>query len=143
MEKSQLSQIQLEILKAIEEFSEKSMFTEAILAKRVRRNAKIDGKNKAGISLEDLEKAVECLESNNLFYIVKLNSANDILLEKSDLPQKLSDDARHRRLSSQKSMTILTNSDIGTLNKTKTKEKFATKRIKREKINIYSNFEDE
>jgi len=43
MEKSSLNPIQLEILKALEEMSEKSTFTEYVLAKKIRENAKNEG----------------------------------------------------------------------------------------------------
>ena len=49
-----LTPIQKEIVAAIEQMKEKSLITEAVLAKKVRENAMILGKNKAGISLKDL-----------------------------------------------------------------------------------------
>ena len=50
-----LTPIQKEIVTALEQLKEKSLITEAVLAKKVRENTKIQGKNKAGISLKDLE----------------------------------------------------------------------------------------
>ena len=50
-----LTPIQKEIVTALEQMKEKSLITEANLAKKVRENAKISGKNKAGICLKDLE----------------------------------------------------------------------------------------
>ena len=59
-----LSPIQKEIAAALEQMKEKYLITEAILAKRVRENAKIQGKNKAGICLKDLE-AYSILSTRN------------------------------------------------------------------------------
>lgn len=80
-----LSPIQKEIAAALEQIKEKSLITEAILAKRVRENAKIQGKNKAGICLKDLEVCVEYLaENSQLQFALHLNSANDILIKTSE-----------------------------------------------------------
>lgn len=80
-----LTPIQKEIAAALEQFKEKSLITEAVLAKKVRENAKIQGKNKAGICLKDLEVCVEYLaENNQLQYALHLNSANDILIKKEN-----------------------------------------------------------
>ena len=59
-----LTPIQKEIVSALEQLKEKSLITEAVLAKKVRENTKIQGKNKAGISLKDLEVCVEYLAQN-------------------------------------------------------------------------------
>ena len=48
-----LTPIQKEIVAALEQMKEKSLITEANLAKKVRENVKISGKNKAGICLKD------------------------------------------------------------------------------------------
>ena len=70
---------------------EKSLITEANLAKKVRENAKISGKNKAGISLKDLEVCIEYLgENKELPYALHLNSANDILIKKVGSNESLS-----------------------------------------------------
>ena len=74
-----LNQIQNGILKAIEHQSGKALCTEAIIAKRIRDNANIEGKQKAGLAIQDVEKAVAALETKGLFYSIHLNSVNDIL----------------------------------------------------------------
>ena len=92
---------------------EKSLITEANLAKKVRENAKISGKNKAGICLKDLEICIEYLgENKELPYALHLNSANDILIKKVDSWKLLDGDAKKRRQSSEKSISVLTNGDL-------------------------------
>ena len=67
-----LDLIQKEIATALEQLKEKSLITEAVLAKKVRENAKIQGKNKAGICLKDVESCVEFLaESKQLYFSCK------------------------------------------------------------------------
>ena len=119
-----LTPIQKEIVTALEQMKEKSLITEAILAKKVRENAKISGKNKAGICLKDLEICIEYLgENNQLPYALHLNSANDILIKKVGSDESLSSnsarewkllegDAKKRRQSSEKSISVLTNGDL-------------------------------
>ena len=51
-----LTPIQKEIVTALEQMKEKALITEANLAKKVRKNAKISGKNKAGICLKDCNR---------------------------------------------------------------------------------------
>ena len=120
----QLTPIQKEIVTALEQMKEKSLITEANLAKKVRENAKIFGKNKAGICLKDLEVSIEYLgENRELPYALHLNSANDILIKKVGHDESLSGcaerewklldgDAKKRRQSSEKSITVLTNGDL-------------------------------
>ena len=133
---NELTTIQKEIVTALEQMKEKSLITEAVLAKKVRENAKISGKNKAGICLKDLEVCIEYLgENNQLYYALHLNSANDILIKKvesdceadkmlrgsvvSESPSScvaswklLEADAKKRRQSSEKSISVLTNGDL-------------------------------
>ena len=116
--------IQKEIVAALEQMKEKSLITEANLAKKVRENAKISGKNKAGICLKDLEVCIEYLgENRELPYALHLNSANDILIKKvghdaslsscAEREWKLLDgEAKKRRQSSEKSISVLTNGDL-------------------------------
>ena len=106
---SELTPIQKEILNALEQMKEKSLITEANLAKKVRENAKISGKNKAGICLKDLEVCIEYLGENNQLH---LNSANDILIKKEESWKLLDGDAKKRRQSSEKSISVLTNGDL-------------------------------
>ena len=119
-----LTPIQKEIITALEQMKEKSLITEANLAKKVRENAKISGKNKAGFCLKDLEVCIEYLgENNQLPYALHLNSANDILIKKVGSDESLSGcaarewklldgDAKKRRQSSEKSISVLTNGDL-------------------------------
>ena len=114
-----LTPIQKEIVTALEQMKEKSLITEANLAKKVRENAKISGKNKAGICLKDLEVCIEYLgENNGLPYALHLNSANDILIKKigsdgeAGKIKLLDGDAKKRRQSSEKSISVLTNGDL-------------------------------
>ena len=119
-----LTSIQKEIVTALEQMKEKSLITEANLAKKVRENAKISGKNKAGICLKDLEVCIEYLgENNQQLYALHLNSANDILIKKigsDEFPSScaarewklLDGDAKKRRQSSEKSISVLTNGDL-------------------------------
>ena len=108
-----LSPIQKEIATALEQMKEKSLITEAVLAKKIRENTKIQGKNKAGICLKDLEVCIEYLaENNQLHYALQLNSANDILIKKEETYKLLESDAKKRRQSSEKSISVLTSGDL-------------------------------
>ena len=119
-----LTPIQKEIVTALEQMKEKSLITEANLAKKVRENAKISGKNKAGIYLKDLEVCIEYLGENaQLPYALHLNSANDILIKKVGHDESLSGcaerewkllkgEAKKRRQSSERAISVLTNGDL-------------------------------
>ena len=134
-----LTPIQKEIVIALEQMKEKSLITEANLAKKVRENAKIFGKNKAGICLKDLELCIEYLgENKELPYALHLNSANDILIKKEDEWKLLESDAKKRRQSSEKSIPILTNGDLRGKN---SGGKAAKKRTDRKKLH-YRDFEE-
>ena len=110
---NELTPIQKEIVTALEQMKEKSLITEANLAKKVRENAKISGKNKAGICLKDLELCIEYLGENaQLSFELHLNSANDILIKKEAVWKLLDGDAKKRRQSSEKSISVLTNGDL-------------------------------
>lgn len=146
-----LTPIQKEIVTALEQMKKKSLITEANLAKKVRENAKISGKNKAGICLKDLELCIEYLgENKQLPYALHLNSANEILIKKVGSDGSLSScaerewkllngDAKKRRQSSEKSISVLTNGD---LRQKASGGKVAKKRTDRKKID-YRNFAEE
>ena len=146
-----LTPIQKEIVTALEQMKKKSLITEANLAKNVRENAKISGKNKAGICLKDLEVCIEYLgENNQLPYALHLNSANDILIKKVGCDESLSScaarewklldgDAKKRRQSSEKSISVLTNGD---LRQKASGGKVAKKRNDRKKLD-YRHFQEE
>lgn len=134
-----LTPIQKEIVTALEQMKEKSLITEAVLAKKVRENAKIQGKNKAGICLNDLEVCIEYLaENNQLQFALHLNSANDILIKKEDTWKLLESDAKKRRQSSEKSISVLTSGDLRQKN---SGGKGLKKRNDRRKVN-FRNIED-
>ena len=136
---NELTPIQKEIVLALEQLKEKSLITEAILAKKIRENSKIQGKNKAGLCLKDLEICLEHLSQNNqLNFALHLNSANDILIKKEENFKLLDSDAKKRRQSSEKSISVLTNSDLQ--NKKSTKQ-ISKKRTDRKKLH-FSNIED-
>ena len=129
-----LTPIQKEIVIALEQMKEKSLITEANLAKKVRENSKISGKNKAGICLKDLEVCIEYLgENNQLPYALHLNSANDILIKKVDSWKLLDGDAKKRRQSSERSISVLTN---GVLRQKASGGKVAKKRTDRKKMSL-------
>ena len=135
-----LTPIQKEIVTALEQMKEKSLITEANLAKKVRENAKISGKNKAGICLKDLEVCIEYLgENKELPYALHLNSANDILIKKVDSWKLLDGDAKKRRQSSEKSISVLTNGD---LRQKASGRKVAKKGNDRKKLD-YRHFQEE
>ena len=137
---NELTPIQKEIVTALEQMKEKSLITEANLAKKVRENAKITGKNKAGICLKDLEVCIEYLgENNGLPYALHLNSAIDILIKKEESWKLLDGDAKKRRQSSEKSISVLTNGD---LRQKASGGKGLQKRTDRKKLD-YRNFEEE
>lgn len=137
---NELTPIQKEIVTALEQMKEKSLITEANLAKKVRENAKISGKNKAGICLKDLEVCIEYLgENNQLPYALHLNSANDILIKKEESWKLLDGDAKKRRQSSEKSISVLTNGD---LRQKASGGKWLQKLTDRKKLD-YRNFEEE
>ena len=136
---NELTPIQKEIVLALEQLKEKSLITEAILAKKIRENSKIQGKNKAGLCLRDLEICLEHLSQNNqLNFALHLNSANDILIKKEENFTLLDSDAKKRRQSSEKSISVLTNSDLQ--NKKSTKQ-ISKKRTDRKKLH-FNNIED-
>ena len=136
---NELTPIQKEIVSALEQLKEKALITEAVLAKKVRENTKIQGKNKAGISLKDLEVCVEYLAQNNqLTFALHLNSANDILIKKEEAWKLLDGNAKKRRQSSEKSISVLTNGD---LRQKASGGKVLKKRSDRKKVD-FRRFED-
>ena len=108
-----MNQIQEEIAKALVQLCEKTLITEAVLAKKLRENLKFTGKNKAGLAFQDIEEALFFIEENNsLHFALHLNSANDLLIKSSDKASGLEADARKRRLASEKSLPLISNSDV-------------------------------
>ena len=142
---SNLSVIQTEIAKALEQLKNKALVTEADLAKKIRLNTKFEGKPKAGISLNDIENAICFLqETQGIFYSVHYNSANDLFFKKEDTQKELDGTFRQRRLKSEKNMTILTSNDFKSNNAEK-KNKKSSKKVKRtesKKLYIYGDYEE-
>ena len=140
--------IQDEIAKALVQLSEKSLITEAVVAKKIRENLKLEGKNKAGLCFTDIEAAVIYIEeNNNLHFAVHLNSANDILIKQSEKAAGLEGDARKRRLASEKSMVVLTNGDVKKAQEGKTGggkngPKPHAKRTDKKRLNVNKNYDD-
>ena len=127
---SNLSVIQTEIAKALEQLKNKALVTEADLAKKIRLNTKFEGKPKAGISLNDIENAICFLqETQGIFYSVHCNSANDLFFKKEDTQKELDGTFRQRRLKSEKNMTILTSNDFKSNNAEKKNKKSSKKVI--------------
>ena len=143
-----MNQIQDEIAKALLQLSEKSVITEAAVAKKIRENIKLQGKQKAGLVFTDIEAAVLYIaENNNLHFALHLNSANDILVKQSEAAGGLEGDARKRRLASEKSMSVLTNGDVkkaleGKSGGGKNGPKPHSKRTDKKKFNINKDYDD-
>ena len=137
-----MTPIQIEIEKALEQLSEKSTFTEAILAKKIRENNKIDGKKKAGIALLDLQTAICALEEKQIFYSIHITSVNEILLKKETAATELEIEAKRRRQSSEKSMTILTSGDLKASGGKSGNGKKNQKRSDRKSIRVNDDFDD-
>lgn len=137
-----MTPIQIEIEKALEQLSEKTTFTEAILAKKIRENNKIEGKKKAGIALLDLQTAICFLEEKQIFYSVHITSVNEILLKKESAATELEIEAKRRRQSSEKSMTILTSGDLKASGGKSGNGKKNQKRSDRKSIRINDDFDD-
>ena len=143
-----MNQIQEEIAAALIQLSEKSLITEAILAKKIRENIKLQGKQKAGLVFTDIEAAINYIEeNNNLHFALHLNSANDILIKQAETAAGLEGDARKRRLASEKSMVVLTNGDVKKAQESKSGggkngPKPHSKRTDKKKLNVNKNYDD-
>lgn len=144
-----LTQIQEEIARALNELSgkegSKARITEALLAKKIRELNKLESKKKAGIALADLEAAVSQLEEDGKsHYALTVNSANELLVEKRDESKPLTQEAHHRRMQSEKSMTLLKGTDLSAKQKQSGKKASVSKqkRTKRESLSIYGDWQD-
>ena len=143
-----MNQIQEEIAAALVQLSEKSLITEAILAKKIRENIKLQGKQKAGLVFTDIEAAVYYIEERkNLHFALHLNSANDILIKQAEAAAGLEGDARKRRLASEKSMVVLTNGDVKKAKDSKSGvgkngAKPHAKRTEKKRLNVNKDYDD-
>lgn len=147
MERETLNLLQQEIAHILTQYANKQLLTEAYLAKKIRENLKIHSKEKAGLSLQDIEQALLTLKNDDscsaVQFSIHCNSAHDLLLKKNTEITLLDKESRQRRLKSEKSMTLLMVRDI-TESKTdrQNTSKKNAKRISRKKLNIYQDFED-
>lgn len=144
-----LTQIQKEIARALNELSgkegSKARITEALLAKKIRELNKLESKKKAGIALADLEAVVSQLEEDGKsHYALTVNSANELMIEKRDESKPLTQEAHHRRMQSEKSMTLLKGTDLSAKQKAAGKKGSGgkQKRTKRESLSIYGDWQD-
>jgi len=143
-----MNQIQEEIAAALIQLSEKSLITEALVAKKIRDNIKLQGKQKSGLAFTDIEAAILYIEeNNNLHFALHLNSANDILIKQAPAATGLESDARKRRLASEKSMSVLTNGDVKKAKESKSGggkngPKPHSKRTDKKRLNVNKNYED-
>ena len=131
-----MNQIQEEIAAALLQLSEKSLITEALVAKKIRENIKLQGKQKAGLAFTDIEAALYCIEENN-----------NILIKQADSASGLEGDARKRRLATEKSMSVLTNGDVKKARESKSGggkngPKPHSKRTDKKRLNVNKNYED-
>ena len=146
MEKSDLSLLQQEIITGLKQLKNKTLITEANLIKKIRENTKLQGKNKASLSLKDIEVAISFLEkSESMFFSIHCNSANDLFFKPEESAKEFEHDHRQRRLKSEASLSLLTSSDFQNQKEEKHNHK-STKHIKRTQrtsLNIYGNYEEE
>lgn len=145
MSKSEMSLIQQEISKALIQLQNKSLITEAVIAKKIRENTGFSGKTKARLALNDIEISLDNLEeTEKLYFSVHCNSANDIFLKKEDTSKSLDDSFRQRRLKSEKSITLLTSVDFKSSHSDKSNKKSQKpkKRTERKSMYVYGEYDD-
>ncbi|MCQ2411099.1 MAG: hypothetical protein MJ053_06530, partial [Elusimicrobiaceae bacterium] len=107
-----MTPIQNEIYKALEAMGDKSKFTDAVLAKKLRELTKIDGKKKAVIALADLLPALDQCAANGKIFAVTVTSANDLLIERAESPKEIPLENKQRRQRHEKSQALFTNGDL-------------------------------
>lgn len=108
-----LTIIQKQILKAIQQMSQKNLITESHIAKKIRENSKIQNKKKAVIGVIDLEVVLIFLaEQDNVNYSMYSNSANDIFIKKTEELKLLDSEVRSRRLKAEHSMSLFSQKDF-------------------------------
>ena len=106
MARESLNLLQQEIIHILTQYANKQLLTEAYLAKKIRENLKIHSKEKAGISLQDIEQALSAIKTDEtcsaIQFSIHCNSAHDLLLKKSTEITLLDKESRQRRLKSEK-----------------------------------------
>ena len=147
MKKEELSLLQQEIIIALKQVQNRNLVTEANLIKKIRENTKFQGKNKASLSLKDIEKAIEFLEEENLYFSIHCNSANDLFFKPEENHKDFEQDHRQRRLKGEHTLSLLTSADFQKQKETKNcpksqKNKYV-KRTQRTSLNIYQNYEED
>ncbi len=140
-----MTPLQTEILHALESMGERSRFTDAILAKKLRERCKIDGRKKSVLALADILAAMEVLADGESprYYDITITNANDMLIERCDAPRELALDAKQRRQRHEKSQTLFTAADLAPSAGKSGKKQQKAARTQRTSINIYSNYEDD
>lgn len=147
MKKEELSLLQQEIIIALKQVQNRNLVTEANLIKKIRENTKFQGKNKASLSLKDIEKAIKFLEEENLYFSIHCNSANDLFFKPEENHKDFDKDHRQRRLKSEHTLSLLTSADFQKQKETKScpksqKNKYV-KRTQRTSLNIYQNYDED
>jgi len=107
-----MTPIQNEIYKALEAMGDKSKFTDAVLAKKLREIIKNENKKKAVIALADLMPALDACAENGKIFAVTVTSANDLLLERAESPKEIPLENKQRRQRHEKSQALFTNADV-------------------------------
>ncbi len=117
-----LTLIQTEIKRALEGMGERSKFTDAQLAKKLRELCKIDGRKKAVLALGDILAAMDELMDEDSSagglsgrnYRITVTNANDLLIERYDEPSEsvVTLEAKQRRQRHEKSQMLFTNGDV-------------------------------
>lgn len=91
---------------------DKSKFTDAVLAKKLREIIKNESKKKAVIALADLMPALEASAEAGRIFAVTVTNANDLLLERAESPKDIPLENKQRRQRHEKSQSIFTNADV-------------------------------
>lgn len=143
-----MASIHEELAKALVAMGDKSKFTDAVLAKKFREIAKIQGKNKATIALSDLMEAVDAVAaSDGKIFSITITAANDLLIERTESKKEIPLEQKQRRQRHEKSQQLFTNSDVknsGSQKGTKKRtDKNSPKRTVRESLNIYDSYSEE
>jgi len=141
-----MTPIQTEILKALDDMGDKSKFTDTVLAKKLRENAKIDGKKKAVIALADIIPALEASAGKGRIFAVTVTNANDLLFERSENLKEIPLENKQRRQRHEKSQALFTNADLSSKD-TKSKGKGAKctdkKRTERKSMDVNRIYDEE
>lgn len=112
-----MTTIQTELVRALEAMGDRSRFTDAVLAKKLRETCRIEGRKKAVIALSDLLAALQVLEENGRFYSVTVTNANDLLLERAESAKEILLEHKQRRQRHEKSCDLFTNADVSSVGK--------------------------